>query len=91
MEKKHNTVDFIYKNRNKGHAIILPQMKNQDGFMVQAKGTNGLKACYSMWQMLMKNTVKMIQLSGSHIIWEKSMMDHSHLLQRLLACLWCNV
>jgi hypothetical protein len=37
MGNKSNSVDFVYKNGHKGRAIIVPQVKSQDSFMLQAK------------------------------------------------------
>jgi hypothetical protein len=36
--------DFEYKNGNRGHAIIVPWVKDEESFQRQAKKRNGLKA-----------------------------------------------
>jgi len=37
MGNKSNVVDFEYRNGNRGRAIIVPQVRNHDSFMKQAK------------------------------------------------------
>ncbi len=39
-----STIDFEYKNGNRGRAVLVPQVKNEGSFQIQAKKSKWIKS-----------------------------------------------